>query len=181
MSNHNYPRRLLDDAIDRAVHELVCAEPRAGLRRRVLDRLNARPARRSWIPRLLVPAGAIAAVVMLAILLRPSPPSTPATQSTSIAQAPADAAPVVETPPPPPVAPQRPSSRSATRPAPVTFSFGPPTGRVSATSVADPGVAMSIEPAGDEAAPAQRDATSRIAPIVIPSITIRPIEVKEIK
>ena len=91
------------------------------------------------------------------------------------------AAPVVDTAPQPPVARQRPASRIAPRSAPITFSFGPPTRRVSATSVADPGAAVSIEPAGDEAAPAQRDAISRIAPIVIPSITIRPIEVKEIK
>jgi hypothetical protein len=181
MSNHNYPRRLLDDAIDRAVQELVCAEPRPGLRRRVLDGLHAPPARRSWIPRLLVPVGAIAAVVMLAILLKPAPPSTPGAQPIPVAQAPTAAAPVVDTATQPPVALQRPASRIAPRSAPVTFSFGPPTRRVSATSVADPGAAVSIEPAGDEAAPAQRDAISRIAPIVIPSITIRPIEVKEIK
>lgn len=180
MSNHNYPRRLLDDAIDRAVQELVCADPRPGLRRRVLDRLNAPPARRSWIPRLLVPVGAIASVVMLAILLKPAPPSPPVTQPASVAQAPVVASPVVETPPQSPVPFQRPTSRLAPRSAPVTFSFGPPTSRVSATSV-DPRAAVSIEPAGHEAEPAQRDAISRIAPIVIPSIAIRPIEVKEIK
>lgn len=182
MSNHNYPRRLLDDAIDRAVQELVYAEPRPGFRRRVLGRLNAPPARSmSWSPRLLVPAGVVVAVVIVAVLLKPAPPSTSVTEPRAVTQAPVASAPVVGTAPQPRSPGERPAPKIAPRSAPVTFSFGRPTDRVSATSIAEPAATLSTEATGDEAVTPQRPLTSRIAPIAIPSITIRPIEVKEIK
>ena len=56
MSNHNYPRRLLDDAIDRAVHDLVQTDPRPGFRRRVMTKVNAPTKRSAWAAGFLLPA-----------------------------------------------------------------------------------------------------------------------------
>lgn len=60
--------RQLDDAIDRAVRELMSVDPPAGLRARVLARLE-RP-RRVWVtvPRLAA-AAALAAAVLIAFVL----------------------------------------------------------------------------------------------------------------
>lgn len=182
MSNHNYPRRLLDDAIDRAVQELVSGDPRPGFRRRVLEALSAPPARRSWIPWMLVPAGTVAVVLTLAALLRPVPASPPERPASSIAQVPAAKTPAVATEHPPAPAPDPPPARkNAGRSAPVTFVFGPPTDRVTATSVSDAPDSVSIVEAAGEAARARGDIVSSIVPIAVAPITVRTIEIKEIK
>jgi hypothetical protein len=86
----------LDDAIDRAVHEMMDVEPRAGFRQRVASRIEAPP------PRLLTPwrlatLGAAAAVVVLvvAISFRPSD-TVPRIASTEVAPA---QPPVAQVPP----------------------------------------------------------------------------------
>jgi hypothetical protein len=56
----------LDAAIDRAVRDLLNAEPRAGMRQRVLDRLNAHQPQ-TWAGMLTLPR--LAAVAALAVLV----------------------------------------------------------------------------------------------------------------
>lgn len=65
--------RRLDDAIDRAVREIMGVEPRPGLRGRVLERVN-RPGRPAlpWL-RVAATAGAIAAVLLIVTLTQREP------------------------------------------------------------------------------------------------------------
>ena len=119
----------LDDAIDRAVRDIMSAEPRPGFRGRVLDRIgNRRHAglNAAWLPAL---AGA-AAVALIAFALAPrgsqSPPApSPAPVSTAVTTPSATV-----TPAPPP---ERPVTQERSRVAsmlPVA-----PANRVVATSV----------------------------------------------
>jgi hypothetical protein len=176
MTNNSYPRRLLDDAIDRAVHELVQAEPRPGLRRRVIAKVNAPARRSSWAIRVLLPAGAMAAIVLLAMWLRPGttqPAEPPVSQV--VQQQPATAPPQVEAPAPitsAPTAPPAVARRSSPRrQPPVQFAFGAPTDRVSATSVTKP-LDRPAAPADGPGAPAMD------LPMALPPLHIAPIEVK---
>ena len=59
----------LDDAIDRAVREMLDAEPPAGFRARVLDRLE-RPARRFTWMQVAVPLAAVALVIIAVLVSR---------------------------------------------------------------------------------------------------------------
>ena len=179
MSNHNYPRRLLDDAIDRAVHELMDAEPRPGFRRRVLGKLKE-PAgsRLSWAPRLLIPAGVLMAVLIVGSWLRPAPPVLAPSPEAVAHRAPEAASPrATEKPTPetpkPSIAPREAKRRPAARDESIPFTFGAPTGRATATSVDVP------EP---QASPVTTDPSLRqIAPLVQPPpIPLRPIELKDI-
>jgi len=82
----------LDDAIDRAVRDIMSAEPRPGFRGRVLGRLERRDAG-AW--RFAVPAFAAAlalALVVLAVIQeqRPAAPTQPS-PSTTVATRPAPA------------------------------------------------------------------------------------------
>lgn len=188
MSNHTYPRRLLDDAIDRAVHDLARRDPRPGFRRRVLAQLNAAPPRMSWIPKVLVPVAAIAAVLILAVWLRPHPAPTelvsaPASVVQSPQQPPAAASPEEAKTFPPPV---RETARRIDRKRQhvVQFTFGPPSQRVVATSVSN---ASEVSPATD-AVPKQRtDDPSPVLPLIrlapiegLAEITVKPIEIRPI-
>ena len=67
--------RDLDDAIDRAVRAIMSVEPRAGLRGRVLDRLERRPAVVFALPRLAGAAAAVTVATFAFLLLRPAPES----------------------------------------------------------------------------------------------------------
>ena len=188
MSNNHYPRRLLDDAIDRAVHDMVQADPRPGFRRRVIGKLNAPPPRRSWIPNLLVPAGALATVAFAVMLTRtPSLPPEPSVATTPPRNAaPAGAvatAPSTPAPPAPQAAavagPRRPARRSVE---PVQFTFGPPTDRVAASSVA---------PAPAESAVVESPSLADSAPVLpllqvaplrsLAPVTVKPIEITRIE
>src|SRR5687767_9849813 len=93
MTNHNFPRRLLDDAIDHAVRELVHGDPRPGFRRRVLDRIHQPQARRSWWPRLVLPAAAAAAILLAIIVWRQPPRPADILAVATPAPAPSAAAP----------------------------------------------------------------------------------------
>ena len=83
--------RDLDDAIDRAVRDIMSVEPRAGLRGRVLDRLERRPGPGFALPRLAGAAAAIAVAVIAFVLLRPAPegPAHAPAQTTSAERVPA--------------------------------------------------------------------------------------------
>lgn len=188
MTNNNYPRRLLDDAIDRAVHELVQAEPRPGLRRRVLAKVNAPAKQSSWPIRLLLPAGAMAAVVLVAVWLRPVRQPAAETPAPQVVQqqpaAPARQiqaqAPIASAPAAPPVVARRSSPR---RQPPVQFTFGAPNDRVSATNVTEP-VDRPLIHADSPGMPAVDLPMALpplyVAPIEVKPIVIKPIEIKPI-
>ena len=97
MTNDNSPDGRLDDAIDRAVREMMQVDPRPGLRRRVLARLERsahgpglRAAPDTWLRRFrgsffLLPAAAVIAMV-LAIVIPAVRPSAPDVKSAPPAQ-----------------------------------------------------------------------------------------------
>jgi hypothetical protein len=107
----------LDAAIDRAVRSIMSAEPRAGLRQRVLSRINDAPRRAFPVLRLAIAGGTIAAVglaVALRIANRPIVPEDRAVAPPSVAVAPPREQPAArETPTP--VAP-RPQARRSPAP-----------------------------------------------------------------
>ena len=180
MSNQHFPRRLLDDAIDRAVQEMIHADPRPGLRRRVLDRLNAPPSRMSWVPKLLVPAGALAAALFLAVLLKtPAPVFEPVSTAPPVAQAPAAPATTAAVQIQPKVQAEPPAPRVARHTASVPFTFGPRSDRVTATSITDLPAAVAVAP--DTTVSDTGNTVPPIAPIIVSPITIRPLDIKEIK
>jgi hypothetical protein len=65
---------LLDAAIDRAVRDMMSAEPRADLRTRVMAELAGEPPRSAWWPRLAVASAAlvVAIVALLTFVNRPT-------------------------------------------------------------------------------------------------------------
>ena len=130
--------RSMNDAIDTAVRDMMHVDPRPGLRRRVLSKLEPPVRTRSWLPWLpwlLAPTGALAAAVLVVALLddRTTSPAPVTTAMTSGATPPAAA------PPPAAGIPER--SRQAPAQAPrdqvgmPVDVFGPRTTRVSAASV----------------------------------------------
>ena len=167
MTNQNFPRRLLDDAIDRAVRELVHADPRPGLRRRVIDRINA--PRTSWLPALFVPVAALGAVLLAVMLMWPQA-DVPATPVASAPPAPAaDPAPVPSAPVADSTAAKTPTPpRAAKRDEPVQFTFGSRSDRVTATSV--PAAQAAQKPG--EAAPASTGRTEAQAVNVRVEVTM---------
>ena len=73
MTDKQLSNRRLDEAIDRAVREMMNVEPRTDLRARVLAELGGPPARVSLWPRLAFAALTLAAAVtVLTIVQRPS-------------------------------------------------------------------------------------------------------------
>lgn len=186
MSNHTYPRRLLDDAIDRAVHELVQSDPRPGFRRRVISKVTAPAKRSSWAVRFLVPAAGIAVVLLLAVWLRPQNAPVSVDPSGAIARRPVEArppapqitAPAVSAVATPPSVARRTAPR---RQQPVPFTFTGPSDRVAATSVPLP--ESTTPPSGDATLTVIPDARPvlpliHIAPIVLQPIEVKPLGVK---
>jgi hypothetical protein len=146
----NDRRSRLNDAIDRAVRDLVQHDPRPGFRRRVLTAIDA-PARRSHV-RLALAAAAVAMVVFAVLLVRRGPdPVDPATTQVANVPTPPAAAPpsttqsspdpLVDEPPRHPTAPRPRASRRAPRPEATATApppvFGPAPGRVAATALPD--------------------------------------------
>jgi hypothetical protein len=91
----------LDAAIDRAVRDLMRAEPRTDLRERVLAEIASAPARAVWRPRLAFASAAlaVAAVALLVLVNRPAdrpvervavatPPTAPASTPAEVPTAP---------------------------------------------------------------------------------------------
>jgi hypothetical protein len=169
MSNHDFHKSSLDDAIDEAVRDIMQVDPRPGLRRRVLSQLDAPAASRSWVPRVLVPFGVLATIVLAILFLdRESPiqPTDPAATAAS-APAPTVSAPAVTaatTPTPPSAVAAPPSVSANARPrapraaapiaAPSESIFGPRRDRVSAAGVKPEGA---------------------LPPLVLPALNIQPL------
>jgi hypothetical protein len=167
----NDRRTRIDDAIDRAVRDLVRQDPAAGFRRRVLSGLDS-PARRTVLWPGLATAAAALAVVTMVVMMRDEPGGpAPAPQQTAVSE-PAHAPAVVPTPPSPSrpaelVAPPR--SRRAPDSEPVRMAtFGHRDGRVSAASLGE--AALPVTAGADEAVP---EGVAIPAP---PPIAIGPIE-----
>jgi hypothetical protein len=66
----------IDTAIDRAVRDLMNVDADSAFRARVTARLE-RPARRTWVPRLVTAVVTAAAIIAALIWLRPSPVNAP--------------------------------------------------------------------------------------------------------
>jgi hypothetical protein len=105
----------LDAAIDRAVRSIMSAEPRAGMRQRVLSRINEAPRRALPMLRLAIAGGGVALIALILttrVGQGPVPPEQPA--------------PVVINPPSTAIpTPSRPQTNVARMPPPI--SAAPPT------------------------------------------------------
>lgn len=90
----------LDDAIDRAVREMMNVDPRPGLSRRVLARLET--PRTSWltVPRLAAAAALVAIIVVALVLVTRTP--APVSQQVAVTPRPPVVAPPSEEPVPSP-------------------------------------------------------------------------------
>jgi hypothetical protein len=156
MSKHESGSRL-DTAIDRAVRQMMQAEPPPGLRRRVLRRLEAPAAPFAWWPRLGLAAATVAAVLLAVVYLRPATPERPVTPPEQVlaqaplpvmpppdADGPGASVPVAEPPPAPMTTPSDPARTPRVERLPdpprVDDVFGArPDGRVAAATVDTPG------------------------------------------
>jgi hypothetical protein len=179
MSNQDFHKTSLDDAIDSAVRGIIQLDPRPGLRRRVLSQLDASSASTSWTPRLLVSFGALATITLAVLVLTREPRVSVVAPAPGTGAAPAPApvvaaaAPLVN--PAPVIGATAPSnavnvrrrvSRVPARNASESI-FGRRRGRVSAASVDPSG--SSIE----AALPA--DGFNRLPALVLPALIIEPL------
>lgn len=181
--------RDIDDAIDRAVRDIMSVEPQAGLRGRVLERIERPGARLFALPR-LAGAGALAAIALISFLLvRPVPPPEQPELATNTVPAPVpDAGPPPETsrsardtaapPAAGPAAPPRQARRSAPRapaPPPAPAPQFPPRGVVAAATFAGVPETAAATP---EVVPLPLD--PHATPIAIPAIHIEPLTIERI-
>lgn len=113
MSEHEFDARV-DRAIDRAVHQMMSAEPRPGLRGRVLGAIE-RPAQAGWgwLPGATAAALSVAALMLAVLYLRPAPSAVQPPQPPVIAQAPSGPSVPAEPQPVPEVERQSPESGAA--------------------------------------------------------------------
>src|SRR5262245_61157193 len=140
----------IDRAIDRAVRAMIQIDPPAGLRRRVLSRLDA-PLRAPFLPRFAFAAAALAVLVIAIMVIRRGGPGdttgtpasiragTPASVPHAVPSPPTTRAPEggrAETNPPgqspisPTAPPKRPLRGKLIEMPPVAKIFWPPTGRI---------------------------------------------------
>jgi hypothetical protein len=167
----NDRRTRIDDAIDRAVRDLMRHDPPAGFRRRVLSRLDS-PARRTFFWPGLATAAAALAFVTMVVTMRDEPGvPTPAPQRTAVGE-PAPSPAVVPTAPSQGRGTERvapPRLRRAPESEPVRMAtFGPRDGRVSAASLKEAAV-----PVAAAAAEAVQEDSTMPSP---PPIAVGPIE-----
>jgi hypothetical protein len=192
----------VDLVIDRAVREIMSAEPRAGFRQRVLRRLDERPqaGRTGWHLGL---AAAVVTVILLVMLLpRPAErrPETSVVQerlatTTPQPKAPQPAEPtgIPAIPSKPAIPAQAPATIDRPQAASAAAQTQPAPGRVEATSLLPiESAAVAFPPALDETVrepnPFALDAIEPILiapivtpPIVLPELTIKPITVERIQ
>jgi hypothetical protein len=171
----------IDAAIDRAVRSMMSAEPRAGLRQRVLSRINETPSRAVPLWRLAIAGGGIAVIalaVAVRVLDRPVPPEEPAPVVTTaprpVTPPPSSRQPDV-TPVPPPISAAPPSPRTPppsqriSRGLVVAQSLTMPEDEDLATTAPMPEALPVLEPIG-------------IAPLqAIQSLEIRAVEIEAIE
>ena len=187
----------LDDAIDRAVRDMMSADARAGFRNRVLARLedavpstgwgpSARYARSgqgaSWftLPRVAAAMSVLAVAIAVAALLRTNqaqaPPPAPVVAQTQPA-APQEVRPVVQAP----AASPKPTTELAQRRDKSRIKF-PPKGVVAAASVADPeATTPAAQPDPAAAAAGSELLIITPVPLVIAPLIIQPIVIPPIR
>ena len=100
------PRPPLDEAIDRAVRDIMNADARPGFERRVMKRLSEPVVRRVAWPRLAAASAALAVIIVAALLLRGAPERASETPAGHVASTP----PSSQTSPAPPSPPAGPST-----------------------------------------------------------------------
>jgi hypothetical protein len=145
--------RQLDDAIDRAVRDMMSVDADAAFRARVFDRLEHRnPTRFSWRPMLVGGAAATVVAIVMMTMSQPDQPSvTPGSHETAAITTPPSIAPGPALAPPLPAATDRTHSRASNQSTPrrgttrVLVAEQLPRGLVVAT-VAPDEPAVSIEP-----------------------------------
>ena len=171
----------LDAAIDRAVRDLMSAEPRAGLRERVLAELTGEPARAAWWPRLAVGSAAVAVAVAVLLMIVNRPPVPPVDRTIAVAtpaaSAPGGAATPSELPKrTPPVHVDGARTRIVAR-HPVVEDRP-----VQAASI-DTGEPIAIEPlaAVERLAPIDPIRIARLETRTVPDINIKPITIERIE
>lgn len=177
--------RRIDDAIDRAVREIMSVEPRTGLRGRVLAELESRGAERFSLPRLAGAAAVLAVGIFLMLFIWSRDSPHPVRPATLARNGPAEAAAPLEAPAPVSAAsPASQTDRTGTPAPSAPRSSAPPRrpqfpapGAVTAANLA----ARSMP---DAAFP---DSTAPFAPavagapdIVIPMIQIQPLVIDTI-
>jgi len=187
----------LDDAIDRAVRDMMSADARAGFRNRVLARLedavpstgggpSARYARSgqgaSWftLPRVAAALSVLAVAIAVAALLRTNQAQAPA-PAPVVAQtqpaAPQEVRPVVQAP----AASPKPTTELAQRRDKSRIKF-PPKGVVAAASVADPeATTPAAQPDPAAAAAGSELLIITPVPLVIAPLIIQPIVIPPIR
>lgn len=181
----------IDRAIDRAVRAIMHTDPPPGLRRRVLSRLEAPPARRS-LGAAFGFAAAAAVLVLVTIVITRSGPAPAVPQQAAREGAPAAAPAPVPQPAPEPPSPAPARQPERTRPIRddgtiamprVGNVFGPPTGRVSSATVAGvQGAAPPVDPGIPDAAPGELTPSQSggVAPLQIAPLEVKPIQVPPI-
>lgn len=173
----------IDQAIDRAVRTMMHVDPPAGLRRRVMSRIEAPPPRRAFLlPAFAVGAAALAILVLTVVITRDSrvDPAPVAPPSVVAEQTPPAVNPVVRAPEPD--APAAPAPRKVGRrrtgfhsepiPMPqVADIFGTRTGAVAAAADPTADAVWTIPPpAGVE------NSVAALAPIAVRPLDLIPIE-----
>lgn len=171
----------LDRAIDRAVREMMHVDPPAGLRRRVLSRLDPSVSRRPlFLPRHVFAAAALAILILAAMFMR-NQGGSPAGTDTARSMA-SGTPPRVQTVPAPAPHPSKDPKRTAHgSSAPITREriqmprvtnvFGTGTSRVSATADSGSDAVWT----GDSGRP-KDDASNPVAPLVIAPLMPAAIE-----
>lgn len=178
----------IDRAIDRAVRDIMSVEPPAGLRRRVLSRLDAPPPRATLLPWCTGAVGALAAGVLAVLLLRPAPAPVAPPVVEQAAKAPAASAPAPaatptpqSTPGPASVAGAQTARRTMTdtpiRMPRIANVFGTPGAGVAAAAADIEGVVFPETPT----AAAREETAGTPHPISVPQITIPPLQVERIR
>jgi hypothetical protein len=180
----------IDRAIDRAVRAMVQIDPPAGLRRRVLSRLDA-PLRAPLVPRFAFAAAALAVLVLAVLVVRRGAPGdttrTPVSNPAATQASAPQAAPPAPAPGPEaghgnadaavqPSSSPKPTTRPTLRGKPIEMPpvaniFGPPTGRVASATIAN---VAPPTPAEDSPAPGSAPAGG-LAPLTIVPLDLPPL------
>jgi hypothetical protein len=186
------PERLgggrLDEAIDHAVRRIMSVDPPAGLRRRVLERLDAPEGAWGRVPTFAY-AGAVLALMVVVTLVfqqrRPEPPAATSGPVAGVALPPV-ASPDAAAPAAQPTPTEEPRSRIPRRPRPEPVVERAPDRRISAASLPDDDMAPVLPATVETAAPERPDPMATVppikalAPIEIAPLVIEPLRVDPI-
>ena len=173
----------LDDAIDRAVREMMSGEPASDLRQRVLDSIS-RPQPRAFAWSTLAYGSAALAVMVLLVLSfvtrRPDVPETRIAGARSVAPAaaPTAAAPAAPQPTPQPAASSPTRNQPSSRP-PRTIS-APPAGAPSFADRRVEAASIAGEPAPETPPATSAERLTPVAPIGISTIGTKEIQIAPI-